>query len=249
MLALKPGLFPLPALRRLLFPHSAFHSGFNSLQTLFLMDFSHGGPPARSGTAPLSKKKISRTPRTQKGGGILFPHFPLLDAPRTKSGWAAPCLPFVGLRAQNPLHPEPPRSLAVSSVSLWQGRGTQGSLSQPCRGGAQRPRRGALGGSGGLHRHPAVVARLGLPWIPLSSFFYPFLTAPPTPQAWPRSPSAPPEPLGPAGSERSLGRKVGDLGCGLPTCPIPLFPRFGFGFSGMGSGPRRGGRGRELSRK
>lgn len=68
MLALKPGLFPLPALRRLLFPRSAFHSGFNSLQTLFLMDFSHGGP--QHAQAPhRSPKKISRTPSDTKRGG------------------------------------------------------------------------------------------------------------------------------------------------------------------------------------
>lgn len=34
MLALKPGLFPLPRLRCLLFLQAAFHRGFNSLQTL-----------------------------------------------------------------------------------------------------------------------------------------------------------------------------------------------------------------------
>lgn len=249
MLALKPGLFPLPALRRLLFPHSAFHSGFNSLQTLFLMDFSHGGPPARSGTTPLSKKKFHAPLRHKKGGGSCSHTSPSLTPCARKAGGQHPASPLWGCVPKTCSIPSHQGAWRCPRCPCGRAGAPKGPSPNPAGGGAQRPRRGALGGSGGLHRHPAVVARLGPPWIPLSSFFYPFLTAPPTPQAWPRSPSAPPEPLGPAGSECGLGRKVGDLGCGLPTCPIPLFPRFGFSFSGMGSGPRRGGRGRELSRK
>lgn len=175
----------------------------------------------------------------------------LLDAPHTKAGGQHPASPWWGcwqqLRAQNRPHPEPRRSLAVSSVSSSQGRGTQGSLSQPA-GGCPAPR-----GHGEGRWEAAVVctaiqrrwhasARLGS-LFPL--FFHPFLTAPPHP----RLGHAPPlRPLSPS-VQQAQSAVWGGRGCGLPTFPIPLFPRFAFGFSGMGSGPRRGGRGRELSRK
>lgn len=96
MLALKPGLFPLPALRRLLFPHSAFHSGFNSLQTLFLMDFSHGGPPARSGTTLLSKKKFHAPLGHKKGGGSCSHTSPSLTPCARKAGGQHPASPLWG---------------------------------------------------------------------------------------------------------------------------------------------------------
>lgn len=64
MLALKPSLFPLPPLCCLLFLQSAFHSGFNSLQTLPNGFFTWGPQHTR---AWHQFPEISRTPRTQKG--------------------------------------------------------------------------------------------------------------------------------------------------------------------------------------
>lgn len=87
-LALKPGLFPLPRLRRLLFLQAAFHSGFNSLQTLPNGFFTRGPPSTlRHGTgfqgfhAPLGRKKkggsFSHTsPRSLLGAAPLAPRTP-----------------------------------------------------------------------------------------------------------------------------------------------------------------------------
>lgn len=68
MLALKPGLFPLPPLRCLLFLQSAFHSSFNSLQTLPNGFFTWGPQHAQ---ASHQFPEISRTPQTQKGDPFL----------------------------------------------------------------------------------------------------------------------------------------------------------------------------------
>lgn len=90
--ALKPGLFPLPMLCCLLFLPSAFHSGFNSPQTLPNGFFTWGSEAAHR------LPKISRTPRAQKGvfsfshTSLLPPH-PLTPRLRSflhrrhKSGW------------------------------------------------------------------------------------------------------------------------------------------------------------------
>lgn len=71
MLPLKPGLFPLPRLRCLLFLQAAFHSGFNSLQTL-PNGFFTWGPRARS---PLPR---NFTPPSDTTKGDPFPTLPPL---------------------------------------------------------------------------------------------------------------------------------------------------------------------------
>lgn len=88
MLALKPGLFPLPRLRCLLFLRAAFHSGFNSLQTL-PNGFFTWGPQARSGIAPVSRN-FTPPLDTKKRGSFSHtsPSLPgaALFAPRTRNG-------------------------------------------------------------------------------------------------------------------------------------------------------------------
>lgn len=85
MLALKPGLFPLPLPCCLLFLQPAFHSGFNSLQTL-PNGFLTWGP--RHAQASHCFPEISRTPWTQKGGSFshTLPSLPRLScAPQARS--------------------------------------------------------------------------------------------------------------------------------------------------------------------
>lgn len=90
MLALKPGLFPLPRLRCLLFLQAAFHRGFNSLQTL-PNGFFTWGLRARSGF-----QKFHAFPPTlnTKKGEFLFPHFPLSP---WCTGWAEGWIPVCGI--------------------------------------------------------------------------------------------------------------------------------------------------------
>lgn len=89
MLALKPGLFPLPGLRCLLFLQAAFHSGFNSLQTL-PNGFFTWGPPSTL-RHPTGFQEF-HGPLGHKNKGILFPQFPFLClgaalfAPRIRNG-------------------------------------------------------------------------------------------------------------------------------------------------------------------
>lgn len=98
MLALKPGLFPLPRLRCLLFLRAAFHSGFNSLQTL-PNGFFTWGPQARSGIAPVSR---NFTPPLDTKKGDPFPTLPPLSLgllclyPGHKMGWAEGWIPICG---------------------------------------------------------------------------------------------------------------------------------------------------------
>lgn len=185
--ALKPGLFPLPMLRCLLFLPSAFHSGFNSPQTLPNGFFTWGSEAAHR------LPKISRTPRAQKGVFFLFPHFPpsprpphatlmVLFTPQTQKrvgGRQGPILTpgRERLCQQHPLEPVPSGTRSIPPAL------TRGTAFRSALGG----RSDARMGSGGLHRPPAAVARVPSPPPRLPSpHLYPLPTAlPPFPPCSP----------------------------------------------------------------
>lgn len=93
MLVLKPSLFPLPRLRCLLFLQAAFHSAFNSLQTL-LNGFFTWGPRAHSGITPVSR---NFTPPSDTKKGNPFPTLGPLPLvllclhPGHAAGWVPIC--------------------------------------------------------------------------------------------------------------------------------------------------------------
>lgn len=95
MLALKPSLFPLPPLCRLLFLQSAFHSGFNSLQALPNGFFTRGPQHAR---ASHQFPEISRAPRTQKGDP--FPTLSPLPAGCSSALFCTPATTLSGQRGK-----------------------------------------------------------------------------------------------------------------------------------------------------
>lgn len=227
MPALKPGLFPLPVLRCLLFLPSAFHSGFNSPQTLPNGFFTWGSEAAHR------LPKISRTPRAQKGAP--FPTLPPLSAPPSghaygplytagtkAAGWAAalragPIVTPGGERlCQHPL--EPGHRAELSPIRA---RRTRGWAAAVCTA-LQR-----LWHASPPH-HPA--------------FLHPICTHFP-----------PPTPSPPRGTVARRWVKGGELfweGLGLSSCfSHPPFPQFGVVCSGMGSGWLRGGWGWDLNRK
>lgn len=143
MLPLKPGLFPLPRLRCLLFLQAAFHSSFNSLQTLPNGFFTRG-PRARS---PLPR---DFTPPSDTTKGDPFP--------------TLPPLPSVLL----PLHPGHGGGRGVDpswwgwQMSLMWGQVTR--CSPPARAGTpcHRDTRDTRGGSQQCH-HPVWCQALEWP--------------------------------------------------------------------------------------
>lgn len=98
MLALKPSLFPLPPLCCLLFLQSAFHSGFNSLQTLPNGFFTWGPQHA---WASHQFPEISRAPPTQKGDP--FPTLPPLSPGCSSAQLCTPDTKLGGQRGKAPL--------------------------------------------------------------------------------------------------------------------------------------------------
>lgn len=190
MPALKPGLFPLPVLRCLLFLPSAFHSGFNSPQTLPNGFFTWGSEAAHR------LPKISRTPRAQKGAP--FPTLPPLSAPPSghaygplytagtkAAGWAAalragPIVTPGGERlCQHPLEPVPSGTRSIPPALT---RGT--ALSSPPselggRGDGQR--RSAPPSSGCGTRPLPTTPPSVTPSVPISHRHPPPLLAAPLP--------------------------------------------------------------------
>lgn len=160
MLALKPSLFPLPRLCCLLFLQSAFHSGFNSLQTLPNGFFTWGPQHAQ---AQHEFPEISRTPQTQKGDPFptLSPLSPgcssaLFCTPDTKLGGQRGKSPFVGLTAVDACGATPaerwpcPESL-INLAAEGRGTGAGGCRrASPCPAAAGRgdPRQGLARGQG-----------------------------------------------------------------------------------------------------
>lgn len=241
MPALKPGLFPLPVLRCLLFLPSAFHSGFNSPQTLPNGFFTWGSEAAHR------LPKISRTPRAQKGAP--FPTLPPLSATplrprlrsslhrRHKSGW-------VGGSAASRTHRNAGRGAAVPTSI---GTGAERDPQHPARPhpghraelspiGARRTRGWAAAVCTALQR----LWHASPPHHP--AFLHPICTHFP-----------PPPPSPPRGTVARRWVKGGELfweGLGLSSCfSHPPFPQFGVVCSGMGRGWLRGGWGWDLNRK
>ncbi|XP_021231442.1 uncharacterized protein LOC110387553 [Numida meleagris] len=222
VLALKPGLFPLPVLCCcLLFLPSAFHSGFNSPRTL-PNGFFTWGPQHAQRQRTLSFQKFHAPLEHKKG--LLFPHFPtpphpghahvpLYTADTKAGGWAT------ALRAGPVLTP--------GRVRLCQHRAVPGAPQLPppalAPGPASVPSSppSALGGRGdGQPRSAPPSSGCGTRPLPAPRAAQPSFT-PSAPLSHPHPPPSFPHSLQPHCQAVGEGGKSRLGGVGLAVLLVP----------------------------